>query len=35
MEPQNSFLRAGRGVYSFSARTVTKQLCLRMGMRRK
>ena len=35
MEPQNSFLHAGRGAYSFSARTVTKQLCLRRGMRRK
>src|SRR5262245_63092515 len=35
MEPQNSFLRAGRGVYSFSARTRAKQLCLRTGMRRK
>jgi len=35
MEPQNSFLHAGRGAYSFSARTRTKQLCLRMGMRRK
>ena len=35
MEPQNSFLRAGRAAYSFSARTVTKQLCLRTGMRGK
>jgi hypothetical protein len=34
-EPQNSFLRDRRAVYSFSARTRTKQLCLCMGMRRK
>ena len=34
MEPQNSFLRVRRAVYSFSARIVTKQLCLRTGTRR-
>jgi hypothetical protein len=31
MEPQNSFLRVRRAVYSFSARMVTKQLCLHTG----
>jgi hypothetical protein len=34
MEPQNSYLRAWRAVYSFSAPMVTKQLCLRTGTRR-
>jgi hypothetical protein len=33
-EPQNSFLRVRREVYSFSAHMVTKQLCLRTGTRR-
>jgi hypothetical protein len=35
MQPQNSPLRAGRAIYSFSPHKATKQLCLRVGMRRK
>jgi hypothetical protein len=35
MQPQNSPLRVGRAIYSFSPHTATKQLCLRVGTRRK